>query len=328
VDRTDLQGYLDRGLSFEAIGRLIGLDGSTVAYRAHKHGLQSPHAERDAAKGSIPRERLEALVRGGLSIRAIASEVERGPTTVRHWLRAYDLRTDRPRDSLNANSDGAAHLIRYCKRHGTTEFVRTGTKGRYRCRRCRNEYRAERRRRVKRTLVEEACGHCGLCGYVGPAAAMHFHHRDPEAKAFNLSAQGVARSLSAARAEAAKCMLVRANCHAELEAPAPDHAGSPRSRAVVRRRRQVKAILVAEAGGACDRCGYDGSPAALQFHHRDPATKAFGLSQPGVTRSLQRSREEARKCALLCANCHAEVEWAGASLTTVHAASPMHHNPG
>jgi Fe-S-cluster-containing hydrogenase component 2 len=324
VDRTDLQGYLDRGLSFEAIGRLIGLDGSTVAYRAHKHGLQSPHAERDAAKGSIPRERLEALVRGGLSIRAIASEVERGPTTVRHWLRAYDLRTDRPRDSLNANSDGAAHLIRYCKRHGTTEFVRTGTKGRYRCRRCRNEYRAERRRRVKRTLVEEACGHCGLCGYVGPAAAMHFHHRDPEAKAFNLSAQGVARSLSAARAEAAKCMLVRANCHAELEAPAPDHAGSPRSRAVVRRRRQVKAILVCMRPMRIRRVAR--RPAVPPSRPSDEET--FGLSQAGVTRSLQRSREEARKCALLCANCHAEVEWAGASLTTVHAASPMHHNPG
>ena len=328
MDRTDLQGYLDRGLSFEAIGRLIGHDASTVAYWAHKHGLQSPHAERHAAKGPIPRERLEALVRGGLSIRAIAREVERGPTTVRHWLRAYDLRTDRPRDALNAESDGAAHLIRYCKRHGTTEFVRTGTKGRYRCRRCRNEYRAERRRRVKRTLVEEAGGRCVLCGYVGPAAAMHFHHRDPEAKAFNLSAQGVARSLSAARAEAAKCLLVCANCHAELEASAPDHATSPRSRAVVRRRRRVKAILVAEAGGACDRCGYVGPPAALQFHHRDPATKAFGLSHAGVTRSLQRSRGEARKCALLCANCHAEVEWAGASLTTVHAALPMHHNPG
>ena len=40
----------------------------------------------------------------------------------------------------------------------------------------------------------------------------------------------------------------------------------------------------------------------------DPATKAFALSSEGVTRSLDSAREEAAKCVLLCANCHAEVE--------------------
>ena len=42
--------------------------------------------------------------------------------------------------------------------------------------------------------------------------------------------------------------------------------------------------------------------------HVDPASKSFALSQEGVTRSLERAREEARKCVLPCANCHAEVE--------------------
>lgn len=81
-----------------------------------------------------------------------------------------------------------------------------------------------------------------------------------------------------------------------------------RADSVARRRRKVKTILVAEAGGACMLCGYDRHPGALQFHHRDPAQKRFSLSAQGVTRSLERAREEARKCALLCANCHAEVE--------------------
>jgi hypothetical protein len=47
---------------------------------------------------------------------------------------------------------------------------------------------------------------------------------------------------------------------------------------------------------------------ALEFHHIDPATKEFGVSRSGVTRSIARSRAEARKCVLLCSNCHAEVE--------------------
>lgn len=81
-----------------------------------------------------------------------------------------------------------------------------------------------------------------------------------------------------------------------------------RAEAVSRRRRKVKDILVAEAGGKCVLCGYSRHSAALQFHHRDPSTKAFGLGVRGITRSLARLREEALKCDLLCANCHAEVE--------------------
>jgi transposase len=77
---------------------------------------------------------------------------------------------------------------------------------------------------------------------------------------------------------------------------------------VVARRRKVKALLVEEAGGRCVLCGYDRYTGALQFHHLDPALKSFGLGVRGVARSLERCREEARKCALLCANCHAEVE--------------------
>lgn len=81
-----------------------------------------------------------------------------------------------------------------------------------------------------------------------------------------------------------------------------------RSDAVSRRRRRVKEILVEEAGGRCVRCGYDRSLAALVFHHRDRSTKTFGIAGNGVTRSVGRAREEATKCDLLCANCHAEVE--------------------
>ena len=63
-----------------------------------------------------------------------------------------------------------------------------------------------------------------------------------------------------------------------------------------------------EAGGACAACGYSRYLGALAFHHVDPTAKRFTLAGEGVTRSLASAREEARKCVLLCANCHAEVE--------------------
>jgi hypothetical protein len=78
--------------------------------------------------------------------------------------------------------------------------------------------------------------------------------------------------------------------------------------AVSQRRRAIKRQLVEEAGGRCIACGFDEHPAALQFHHLDPASKSFGLGLEGLTRSLSRMRAEAEKCVLLCANCHALVE--------------------
>jgi hypothetical protein len=74
------------------------------------------------------------------------------------------------------------------------------------------------------------------------------------------------------------------------------------------RRRALKEILVREAGGACELCGYDRCLRALEFHHRDPSEKAFGIGRGGHTRSLERARAEAAKCVLLCSNCHMEVE--------------------
>ncbi len=76
--------------------------------------------------------------------------------------------------------------------------------------------------------------------------------------------------------------------------------------AVARRRKRVRLLLISEAGGQCIRCGYDRCSAALEFHHRDPATKEFPLGARGLTMSLKRMQQEAAKCDLLCANCHRE----------------------
>jgi transposase-like protein len=90
-----------------------------------------------------------------------------------------------------------------------------------------------------------------------------------------------------------------------------------RQEAVVRRRRRVKAILVEEAGGRCRICGYDRYDGALVFHHVSPETKAFGVAEGGMARSLARLRAEVRKCVLLCSNCHAEVENGRTSLSGI-----------
>lgn len=87
-----------------------------------------------------------------------------------------------------------------------------------------------------------------------------------------------------------------------------------RAAAVSRRRQKVKAILVREAGGKCCLCGYDRNMRALHFHHVNPAQKRIEINAKGIALSLDTLRVEARKCVLLCSNCHAEVEDGVASL--------------
>jgi transposase len=105
-----------------------------------------------------------------------------------------------------------------------------------------------------------------------------------------------------------------------------------RSEAVSEHRRKVKGTLVAEAGGGCVLCGYNRSGRALAFHHLDPSQKQLPVSWNGVTVAIDTVRAEARKCVLLCSNCHAEVEDGAISVPLEFHEPPVteaiHHNPG
>jgi transposase len=216
MDPHWLAAQLTTGRSIESIAREVGKHPSTVAHHVNKFGLASAHAERHAPKGPPSREVVAGLVQEGLTVQRIAERLGIGATTVRYWLQRYDLRTVRARVSATPAAPQRL-IIRECRRHGFTLWVHTGTSGRYRCKRCRTEAVTARRRRLKRILVEEAGGRCVICGYDRFPGALQFHHRDPADKSFALSVQGVARSLEKARAEAAKCVLMCANCHAEVE---------------------------------------------------------------------------------------------------------------
>lgn len=64
-------------------------------------------------------------------------------------------------------------------------------------------------------------------------------------------------------------------------------------------------------GGKCAYCGYSRSLKALQFHHRDASEKlqhkqTYGVGALANFVNQQTAIEEAKKCDLVCANCHAE----------------------
>jgi transposase-like protein len=220
MDKRFLEQCLAKGMSLEAIGGQVGKHPSTVGYWLKKHGLSATGRTRHAPKGTIDSTRLRKMVEDGASIREMANELGAGYSTIRYWLGRLGLKTDRSvrQETSDAARKAGLQKIRLrCSRHGhTTFFVRPD--GGYRCQRCNVASVAERRRVVKRRLVEEAGGCCTLCGFARHPAALHFHHVDPSTKEFHLAHQGISRSIRRMRAEAAKCILLCANCHALVEA--------------------------------------------------------------------------------------------------------------
>ena len=217
MHRDLLERYLDAGLSLRQIGTLAARDPSTVAYWVEKHGLAANGRGRHAARGGLSREQLEPLIDRGATMREIADALDVSQSTVRYWLKKLGMRTKnrvgrRPR----VKGRRLPTTMATCRRHGETEFVLEG-RGSYRCKRCRAERVARRRRRIKEVLVDEAGGRCALCGYDRSIAALEFHHLDPRTKSFGLAQRGITRSIEEVRREARKCVLVCANCHAEIE---------------------------------------------------------------------------------------------------------------
>lgn len=221
MDKQSLELLLGQGVSIERIAKRFGKDPSTVSYWVKKHGLKSQYADKHASKGGLERERLEELVEAGATVAEIAAGVGRSKGSVRHWLRRYGLKTSRARGerlerSSAAKGAGLLTTTLPCRHHGETAFVLEG-RGYYRCKRCRGESVVRHRQKLKAVLVHEAGGRCVICGYSRNVRALQFHHLEPEQKRLALSAQGVTYSLAELRAEATKCVLLCANCHAEVE---------------------------------------------------------------------------------------------------------------
>lgn len=182
---------------------------------------------------------LEVRLASGRSIESIAREVDRDPSTVSYWVRKHGLRS--------------RHAPRHVARGG---LVRDDLA----------------------KLVDAGASIAEIADAVGRSAATVRHW---------LHAYG----LATARASYARQRRAMLDADREGLAECPRHGLTPfvprpggghrclscRAEGVTRRRRKVKALLVAEAGGACVLCGYERSPAALHFHHRDPTTKDFTL---------------------------------------------------
>ena len=71
-----------------------------------------------------------------------------------------------------------------------------------------------------------------------------------------------------------------------------------------KQRVELKRKLVYMLGGKCIDCGYSSHLAALDFDHKEPEFKSFGIAVGLCSYPENDVIMEAHKCELRCANCH------------------------
>jgi transposase len=219
----------------------------------------------------MDKQSLELLLGQGLSVERIGKRFGKDPSTISYWMKKHGL------------------VSPYREKHAAKGPID----------------RAE-----LETLVNTGASISTIAETMKLGAATVRHWL----KKYRLETRGVAERRAAKEARQAGFLRLERKCRHHgvvefwLEGRGFYRCSICRQEAVARRRRKVKQILVEDAGGRCAICGYDECVGALHFHHLNPHDKSFTLSNTGVTRSLERARDEARKCVLLCSNCHAEVE--------------------
>jgi hypothetical protein len=139
---------------------------------------------------------------------------------------------------------------------------------------------------------------------------MDFDHRDPQLKAFRLTAGAVMlKSQEALLAEAKHCDVVCANCHrmrtwvrhGNRSEPTGSSPNLARHRALWR----AQARLLDELRNVpCADCRRRFPPCAMYFNHRDPATKRQAVMRMIGRSGTERILAEVAKCDIVCANCH------------------------
>ena len=72
-------------------------------------------------------------------------------------------------------------------------------------------------------------------------------------------------------------------------------------------RKQQREKLKIAFGGKCSVCNYNRCLSALDFHHINPKTKVGTVGKLHCSKGKKHAYEEAKKCILLCGNCHHEL---------------------
>jgi hypothetical protein len=158
---------------------------------------------------------INTLAAKGLSTRKIAKELSFCSSTVKYWLKKFNIKTT-PRSDISE--------YRFCPRCKIeklrTEFYnrRNGNGNSVYCKPCSVNQATERQKDLKQKCIDYKGGKCVCCGYNKCNNVLEFHHLDPVKKEFSISQAKLTSFDENIKKELDKCALVCANCHREIHA--------------------------------------------------------------------------------------------------------------
>ncbi len=161
-------------------------------------------------KGRIERDMLISLISTGLSTREIGKELERGPTSIRYWLRIYGLET-KPSYHEQLRTTPVKCVC------GETDPLKFYGHKKNVCGACHNQYTLQAGQKKKNRARKYLGNRCCSCGFDKYPSSLAIHHKDPAIK--DSKFQGM-RGWSWARIERElqSCVLLCHNCHGAYHA--------------------------------------------------------------------------------------------------------------
>ena len=146
-----------------------------------------------------------------LSQRQVADKSGVSHTTIRHYLKKYNIKKNKSQPETSRN-------LKRCPSCDTTkplsEFYKrsTGKAGSW-CKKCMTSQVVERQRRYKAEAAAYKGGCCQSCGFDKYLGALEFHHVDPTTKNGDIVRFSKGLQEPTVKAELDKCVLLCANCH-------------------------------------------------------------------------------------------------------------------
>jgi len=165
----------------------------------------------------MDKKELQTQIDKGCTLRQLADCFEVSQSTIRHWLKKYNLKTKN-----KPYNNAGRYEFRPCKcgeANPDNFYKKKGHRYWHLCKKCYKEAygkkRLDRLKRIRKESIAYKGEECIRCGYSKCIAALEFHHRDPAEKDPNWKRMRVS-SLDRMKEELDKCDLLCSNCHKEV----------------------------------------------------------------------------------------------------------------
>jgi hypothetical protein len=169
----------------------------------------------------MDKDLLVSYVEQGFSIYTIAKKSKKAPTTIRYWLKKYELKTknksfkDGYHTSNKLDKDNQFCSCCKIKLNASNAYFRKNKQIYHsKCKNCFSKETKDSRKNNKERAIEYKGGCCSRCGYDKNITSLEFHHLDPSQKEITPS-KLINRKWEILKKEIDKCVLLCSNCHKE-----------------------------------------------------------------------------------------------------------------